>query len=138
MAGFISRLVACLVAVVAVLQLVHLVLLNKLESTRLHELRRLQQQQQYHNLHHPQQEGDEHLFQEPGSLLRDNTNQNPQQHSITFVDRSGGNNNNAFHPQDPQQQWGNWRPERSAVGGAGAAFPDVSEQVSYFLSRISR
>jgi hypothetical protein len=48
MASFVSRLVACLVAVVAVLQLVHLVLLNKLESRRLNELHNLQ-----HHQHHP-------------------------------------------------------------------------------------
>lgn len=38
MAGFVSRLVACLVVVVAILQLTHLILLNKLESRKLAEI----------------------------------------------------------------------------------------------------
>lgn len=40
--SFLTRLVACLVAVVAVLQLVHLVLLNQLETRRLEEISHLQ------------------------------------------------------------------------------------------------
>ncbi|CAL8100734.1 unnamed protein product [Orchesella dallaii] len=129
MAGFVSRLVACLVAVVAVLQLVHLVLLNKLESTRLHELRRLQQQQQYHQLqqHHTQQQnGDSapfQTFQETALLQSDNTNQIPH-HSRNIY----GYSSNHKNIQD-QQQWGNWRPERSASGGVS---PDVPEQEIHF------
>lgn len=44
MSSFVSRLVACLVAVVAVLQLVHLVLLNQLEHRRLDQLTQIQHQ----------------------------------------------------------------------------------------------
>jgi hypothetical protein len=44
MSSFVSRLVACLVAVVAVLQLVHLVLLNQLETRRLDQLTQIQHQ----------------------------------------------------------------------------------------------
>lgn len=138
MAGFVSRLVACLVAVVAVLQLVHLVLLNKLESTRLHELRRLQQQQQYQHL---QKQQDQNVFvQETDPLLSDNANQSPH-HSADNNGGGGGGGNTRFqgggHQQHFQSSWSNWRSERSTGGGGGSGVlspAEVPEQVSCFFT----